>query len=84
MPTDIPLDDFALDAIDHALNGALGDGNVTEGADYDLPDLLAFWYGADDDDVPGTYHRDHLIAALVAEVRRLRDTSPAALTGDNP
>jgi hypothetical protein len=94
----IPLDDFTLDAIEHALGAALDENNEVTGADYMLSALLDFLAGASGDDpneevlipgvIPGldppravldtrpTYHVNDLIAALVAEIRRLRSTQP--------
>lgn len=96
-PLAVPLDDAALDAIDHALAGAYTtteDGTTDGthelvGAEYTLTQLLDFWSGIDpaDDGVLVGYTNDgtpifeipgvclserDLIAALVAEVRRLR------------
>ena len=84
---EIPLDDSALSAIEHALGASLTDDHELVGADYSLHTLLDFWAGHDGDgtlvgyhdgipiydctDSPSFSERD-LVRALVAEVRSLR------------
>lgn len=106
------MDDLTLDAIDHALGGALTyegengeqlDAPRLVGADYQLTTLLEFLAGTLGEDPnreiiePGimpddpprwvydtrpTYSERDLIAALVAEVRRLRSTPAPGAGGD--
>lgn len=96
---DFPVDDVTLDALEHALGGALTfegvenheDGPRLVGADMSVSKLLDFLSGYDESklgpltlddghDVDGwveypdpLYHRDDVIRALIAEVRRLRE-----------
>lgn len=60
-PLVVPLDDAALDAIDHGLGGVVHvteDGEwKREGADYNLDQLLQFWSGYDPED---SYHDGYI------------------------
>lgn len=87
-----PVDDVALDALEHALGASMtydddGEPQIV-GAEFDLHRVLDFYSGYDpekvvpldlDRDPPVyeyvggcLYHPNDVIAALIAEVRRLR------------
>jgi hypothetical protein len=72
----VPLDDGALNAIEHALNGVVhvdDDGRWhREGAEYGLDQLLQFWSGHDPDD---SYHGGYIdgIPVYVANKPRLSE-----------
>lgn len=85
---DFPVDNTALDRIEHAMKAALicgEDGNPeVVNADYTINDLLHFYSGYDQArEVPTErigvfeytgflFHEKDIIASLIAEVRRLR------------
>lgn len=70
--TTFPLDDFVLNALEHAMEGAYivddNDMHQLVGASFSTQQLLDFL---------GGYHHTDVIRALIAEVRRLRSTYEA-------
>lgn len=80
-----PVDDDVLDRIEEAMNTRLDGENRPVGGEFTLPRLLDFYSGYDptkeieiDEHISEypdpLYHRDDVISALIAEVRRLRST----------
>lgn len=67
-----PVDDATLLALEHALGASQsideqGTSSVLE-ADYNIPQLLAFLAGPNEEE----YSRDDVILALIEEIKRLR------------